>query len=436
MPSSSTDLQVLLAEDLLARHPDEAADRLAGMSARVAAGVVADIDPRVCAAAFRTISPATALDILEATEPRAGGNLLMNLLPARAGAIWGGLGDTQRGKILERVSSADARDLRVLATYPPESAGRLRDPRIAVWRATASVTDALARVQATPGGRAVRDLFVVDSNGGLVGTVPLHEVVQSSAASSLETLVRQPLVAVSPFASRAEVVETMQRHKLASLPVVGPHNVPLGVLRLSELIEEMGKELSADLVSMTGASAEESALSGSGFAVRKRLPWLLVNLATAFLAATVVGLFEDTIAQFTALAVLLPVVAGQSGNTGSQALAVVLRGLAVREITRRQLPRVALKELIAGALNGVGVAVVACAGVYVWSKSIGLVVVIGTAMVLAMAIAGVAGAVIPILLDALGQDPAQSSSIILTTVTDVFGFLSFLGLATAFSSMI
>ena len=436
MPRSSTDLQILLAEDLVARHPDEAADRLAGMSPKVAAGVLADIDPQVCAAAFRTISPATALDILEATEPPAGGNLLMNLLPARAGALWAGLGDTQRDKILECLSSADARDLRVLATYPPESAGRLRDPRIAVCRGTASVKDALARVQATPAGQPVHNLFVVDRNGGLVGTVPLHEVVQSSAASSLETLVRQPLVAVSPFASRAEVVETMQRHKLASLPVVGPHNVPLGVLRLSELIEEVGKELSADLVSMTGASAEESALSGSGFAVRKRLPWLLVNLATAFLAATVVGLFEDTIAQFTALAVLLPVVAGQSGNTGSQALAVVLRGLAVREITRRQLPRVALKELIAGALNGVGVAVVACAGVYVWSESIGLVVVIGTAMVLAMAIAGVAGAVIPILLDALGQDPAQSSSIILTTVTDVFGFLSFLGLATAFSSMI
>ena len=436
MPRSSTDLQVLLAEDLLARHPDEAADRIAGMPPRIAAGVVDDIDPQVCAAAFRTISPATVLDILEVAEPLAGGELLMNLLPARAGAIWGGLDDAQRGKILERMSLADARDLSVLATYPPESAGRLRDPRIAVFRATTSVTDALARVQATPAGQTVHDLFVVDSDGALVGTVPLHEVVQSGPASSLETLVRQPLVTVSPFASRAEVVETMQRHKLASLPVVGPQNVPLGVLRLSELIEEMGKELSADLVSMTGASSEESALSGSGFAVRKRLPWLLVNLATAFLAATVVGLFEDTIAQFTALAVLLPVVAGQSGNTGSQALAVVLRGLAVREITRRQLPRVALKELIAGALNGVGVAAVACAGVYVWSKSIGLVMVIGTAMVLAMAIAGVAGAVIPILLDALGQDPAQSSSIILTTVTDVFGFLSFLGLATAFSSMI
>ena len=119
-----------------------------------------------------------------------------------------------------------------------------------------------------------------------------------------------------------------------------------------------------------------------------------------------------------------------------QALAVVLRGLALREITRRQLPGVALKELFAGALNGVGVAVVACAGVYLWSSSMGLVLVIGMAMILAMAIAGVAGAVIPILLDSLGQDPAQSSSIILTTVTDVFGFMSFLGLATVFSSFI
>lgn len=228
----------------------------------------------------------------------------------------------------------------------------------------------------------------------------------------------------------------MRRYKLASLPVVGPQNSLIGVLRLNDLIEEVEKELSSDLLSMTGASKEESALSGPGFAVRKRLPWLQVNLATAFLAAAVVGLFEDTIARFTALAVLLPVVAGQSGNTGSQALAVVLRGLAVREITRRQLPRVALKELFAGALNGVGVAVVACAGVYLWSSSLGLVLVIGMAMILAMAIAGVAGAVIPILLDSLGQDPAQSSSIILTTVTDVFGFMSFLGLATVFSSLI
>lgn len=436
MPNPCAELESALAEDFVAQHPEEATERFEGMAPEAAAGVVSDIEPHVCAPVFSTLSPATALDILESVEPLVGGNLLLDLAPSRAGALLDALTDIRRDEILERMAPADAREFRALATYPPDSAGRLRDPRIAVFRTTTSVRDALARLKATHSGRTLLSLFVVDSDGGLIGTLPLHEAVLASPADSLQSLVCQPPIAVSPFAPRSEVVETMQRCRLASLAVVGPGNAPIGVLRLSELIEEVGKELSADLVSMTGASKEESALSGPGFAVRKRLPWLQINLATAFLAATVVGLFEETIARFTALAVLLPVVAGQSGNTGSQALAVVLRGLAVREITRRQLPRVALKELIAGALNGIGVAAVACVGVYIWSGSVGLVAVIGTAMVLAMAIAGVAGAVIPILLDTFGQDPAQSSSIILTTVTDVFGFLSFLGLATAFSSLI
>jgi magnesium transporter len=187
---------------------------------------------------------------------------------------------------------------------------------------------------------------------------------------------------------------------------------------------------------MVGVSREERALSSVGFAVRKRLPWLQINLATAFLAAAVVGLFEATIAQFTALAVLLPVVAGQSGNTGAQALAVTMRGLTLHEISLREWLRVVVKESSVGMLNGVAVAVVTMAGVYLWSGSSGLSLVIGVAMVLSMTIAGIAGAGVPLVLRALGQDPAQSSSIVLTTVTDVMGFLSFLGLASAFSAVL
>ena len=422
--------------DFVAHHSGDAAEEIEGMIPESAADIVASIEPEACAAAFRTLSPAAALDILASTDPQAVGALLLHLAPSSAGTLLFGMAETERENVLQRMSPWDARELRILSTYPPDSAGQLRDPRISVFKSTTTVEAALAHLKIVHKGRPLLNLLVVDNEGSLVGTVPLHEAALAEPTDRLSSLVRQRPIAVSPFASRSKVVETMQRRKLATLPVVGAHNVPIGILRLNDLIEEVGKELSSDLVTMTGASKEESALSAPGFAVRKRLPWLQVNLATAFLAATVVGLFEDTIARFTALAVLLPVVAGQSGNTGSQALAVVLRGLAVREITRRQLPRVALKELVAGALNGIGVSVVACAGVYVWSQSAGLVLVIGTAMVLAMAIAGVAGAVIPILLDALGQDPAQSSSIILTTVTDVFGFLSFLGLATVFSSLI
>jgi magnesium transporter len=154
------------------------------------------------------------------------------------------------------------------------------------------------------------------------------------------------------------------------------------------------------------------------------------------MAAAVVGLFEDTIARFTALAVLLPVVAGQSGNAGAQALAVTMRGLALREITIRHWLRVTFKEVNVGLVNGLAVALTCGIGVYFWSGSFGLVLVIAASMVLAMIAAGFAGAVVPIALTRLGQDPAQSSSIVLTTVTDIAGFFSFLGIATLLAAFL
>ncbi len=164
------------------------------------------------------------------------------------------------------------------------------------------------------------------------------------------------------------------------------------------------------------------------------MPWLGINLLTAFLASAVVGLFEGTIARVSALAVLLPIVAGQSGNTGAQAMAVAMRGLAVREILPRHWVRVMLKEIKVGIVNGVAVAIATGLSVWWWSGQAELGGVIAAAMVIAMGIASAAGALVPIGLFAIGRDPAQSSSIVLTTVTDVFGFLTFLGLATLFIS--
>jgi magnesium transporter len=161
-----------------------------------------------------------------------------------------------------------------------------------------------------------------------------------------------------------------------------------------------------------------------------------VNLITAFLAAAVVGIFEGTIQKVTALAVLLPIVSGQGGNTGAQALAVVMRGLALREILAGTAKRVIRKEVIAGLLNGIAIAVVTAAAVWVWSRSMGLCLVIGLAMIVNMVAAGLSGAAIPIILRALKRDPAQSSSIFLTTVTDVVGFAAFLGFAAIFMPLL
>jgi magnesium transporter len=243
-------------------------------------------------------------------------------------------------------------------------------------------------------------------------------------------------VSVRATASQTEVVEVLERQSIQALPVVDFDGRLLGIIRHQSLVEAVESEVTADMQSMVGASREERALSPVTFAVRKRLPWLEVNLGTAFLAAAVVGIFEGTIARFTALAVLLPVVAGQSGNTGAQALAVTMRGLALREVRVRHWFRVMMKEVRVAFLNGVAVALTTSAAVYLWSRSPGLAVVIGVSMVLSMVAAGLAGAAIPMMLTAIRQDPAQSSSIILTTVTDVAGFLSFLGIATLLSGML
>ena len=241
---------------------------------------------------------------------------------------------------------------------------------------------------------------------------------------------------VTAIAPREEVVDILERHRLTDLPVVDAEERLIGVVRYRNLVAAAEDEATVAIQTMVGVSKDERALSKVSFAVRKRLPWLHINLATAFLAAAVVGLFENTIAQYTALAILLPVVAGQSGNTGAQALAVTMRGLALREIRARQWPRVVFKEMSAGFWNGIAIAATTSLGVWIWSDSAGLAGIIGVSMILSMVIAGIFGAAIPLVLTAIGQDPAHSSSIVLSTITDVAGFFSFLGIATLFSAFL
>jgi magnesium transporter len=210
----------------------------------------------------------------------------------------------------------------------------------------------------------------------------------------------------------------------------------LGILPFDTLVRAAQHAATDDLQQMVGAGKDERALSKPLFTIKSRLPWLLINLVTGFVAASVVGLFDATIAKFTALAVLMPVVAGQAGNTGAQALAVTSRGLALREIRIGHWFRVCRKEMLASFINGSTIAIVTALSTLLWSRNWGLAFVIGTSMVMSMMIAAVSGCSVPIVLTALKRDPATASSIILTTITDVSGFFSFLGLATLLSNLL
>lgn len=325
-----------------------------------------------------------------------------------------------------------SREISDFLNYNEDSAGYLMETDVTTFYMEDTVDDVLTRIRKT-GNRRLLVIYVIDDESRLIGKVPVHHIAISRPDKKLKELM-DGAPSINALASREEVLEAIEKETLLQIPVTDINNHLLGVIRNDALMSASKEEITENLQAMFGAGREEHALSKVSLAVKKRLPWLQVNLATAFLASFVVGLFEDTIAQITILAIFLPVVAGQSGNTGSQALAVTIRGLALKEIRISQWFRVARKEIMVGFINGVAVAITTGTIVYFWADSMGIAIVIGISMVLSMLIAGFAGAIIPIGLKAIGQDPATSSSIILTTVTDICGFLSFLGLASALSS--
>ena len=424
-----------LAAVYLERHPDEAARDIENANPVAAAALLADEPAGRAHEVLRLLTPAAAVDVLTNMKAPSAGRLLALLEANRAAALLAGMEPGVRENLLTQLDGAKASELRDLMKYPPDSAGRMMDPRVTTFRGDACVRDVVRRLR-TIRARRVQDVFIVDADDHLTGSVAIQDVLLAPPETRLDSLVRTHPPSVTAFAPRDEVLEALEKHRARSLPVVDYDGRILGVLRQEEIISAAEQAATADIVSMVGAGKDERALSPPIFAIRKRLPWLEINLLTAFLAAAVVGIFESTIARFTALAVLLPVVAGQSGNTGAQALAVTMRGLALREIRLGHWLKVTSKEVIVGGLNGIAVAVTTAGAVYIWSRSLGLSLVIGVSMVVSMTAAGFAGAVIPLMLTRLRQDPAQSSSIILTTVTDVVGFFSFLGIATLLSAMI
>jgi magnesium transporter len=424
-----------LSRRFLLDYPREAARLIEKMPAAEAAQLLAGQPANALVRVWQALTADTAAATLQALPPAQVRTVLAETEPAAAAAALAQFDDADRDLLLGQVDSQVADELRALLDYPEHVAGRMMDPRVTPLRLQISVGEALARLKGIR-SRGLRELFVVDEQMKLVGRVEIQDLAVTDDGTPLAQVMRPLLAVANDLDPREEFVERLQAKPITELPVVNIEGRFVGVIRQAVLLAALEQETSLDVQLMVGASRDERALSPPGFAVARRLPWLQINLLTAFLAAAVVGLFEGTIAKFTALAVLLPVVAGQSGNAGAQALAVTMRALALREVTVRHWPRIVGKEAVVGLANGVAVAATTALGVYVWSRSLGLVLVCAMAMVISMLAAGLAGALVPVLLRRFGQDPALASSIILTTVTDIVGFASFLGIATLLASLL
>lgn len=437
MAESSQEVTPLdaLTRAFLLNYPRDAARKIETMVAEKSALLLRDQPTYVLLPVWANLSPGVADDLLLQLPDETVAALLTALAAGQCASLLSRFDLQRRERFLGLLDKTIAAELRELLEYPADTAGALMETNIVAFNANMTAAEALTQLRNQKRAE-LRYLFLLNDDLYLQGQVPIQRLALAEGTQTLESL-STPLIAVAnALDPKSEIVEILEKFKIDVLPVIDGNDHFVGVIRGRNILSVLKQDMATDMQTMVGVSKDERALSSSWFAVKKRLPWLQINLLTAFLAAAVVGMFESTIAQYTALAILLPIAAGQSGNTGAQALAVTMRGLTLREITVRHWLQVTMKEAGAALVNGVATAITCGGGVYLWSRSTGLSLIIALAMISSMLIAAVAGALVPIMLKRLGQDPALSSSIILTTVTDIAGFMSFLGIATLLSGML
>jgi len=360
-----------------------------------------------------------------------------NLDPQKISDIILSLPDEMRGNLLEKTPEKKKRLIRELLTFPEDSVGRIMSRDYPAFRVDLKVMDVINKIRFMARRKAsFAYAYVVDRDHRLVGILRMFDLLAGSRDATVGAIMKKEVFSIDSFSSREQAANYLKVHRYSSAPVVNSENRLLGIVKAEKLIQEAWEDIGEDIQKMVGVAPEERTFSSIWFSLRKRLPWLNVNLATAFAAAGVIALFEDIIHQITALAIFLPVVAGQGGNAGSQTLAVVMRGLVMREISKGRFKGLIWKEVVLGALNGIIIGLITAVIAWIWRDNPFLGIVIGLGMIVNMIAAGFAGAIIPIVMKKLGIDPAQSSSIILTTITDVVGFFAFLSFAVMFQKFI
>jgi magnesium transporter len=295
-----------------------------------------------------------------------------------------------------------------------------------------TVGEAITELQSSRDVEMVFYLYVVDDRRHLVGVVSLRRLLLVSPETPLKRIMATDIISARVDTDQEEVARQVASYNLLAIPVVDEENKLAGVITVDDVIDVIKDEATEDIYRLAGVSGDERVFTPAPESMRKRLPWLGVNLATAFLAAGVVGLFEGTISKVTALAVFMPIVAGMGGNAATQTLTVIVRGIALGELSWSNSRQALLKEAAVGIGNGVSLGLVAAAVAWATKGDPVLGVLLCGAMIINMFVAATAGTLIPLGLRAVNVDPALASSVFITTMTDVFGFASFLGLATLF----
>ena len=387
------------------------------------------LSPEASAKILEQMAPQDAVEVFGEIEAPDLSGILDNTRPDVAADLLKQLPEERSQQTLEGMQEVEG--VTPLLEYPDESAGGQMTPTFVSVRDDMTAANALDSIRILgPEGEDINSIIVVDEERRIVGSLKVVKLALARPTSLVQDLMNPEVVFVTSGTDQEECALLMERYDLNQLPVVDEESRLIGVIRGEDLVDVLEEEATEDMLGMTGIAGERlfGPLQES---VRRRLPWLYLNLATTLLAALVISAFESTIARVVTLVVFLPVVAGQGGIGGTQILTLVTRSIALGDIPARRVIRLLSRELALGLIHGVLLGVIIGLIANWWKGNWTLGLVLGLAMVGNMIVAGLAGAGTPLALRLFRLDPALGSAVVVTTVTDVVGFLLFLGIAAA-----
>jgi magnesium transporter len=411
-------------------HEADLGDLLAALDAELRPRLIELLGAGFDFKALTELDQGARADILEQLSPVAVILGIRELETDDAVAILEGLPKDRQKDILERLPHPKRVALARSLEYPEDSAGRRMQTEYIAVRPDTTVGQTIDYMRETPDlPDRFYEIYITDRSHRLLGAVALDQLLRAKRPVPISELMHEDLHRARAAEDQEEVARLFERYDLVAAPVVDEAERLVGVITVDDVVDVIEEEAEEDLKALGGVHGEELSDPVATVA-RRRFAWLLVNLATAFLASSVLGLFEGQLQKMVALAVLAPIVASQGGNAATQTMTVVVRALAVRELSSANVWRTILREVLVGLVNGLAFAVITGVAAAAWFKVPQLGVVIGLAMVCNLLAGALGGILIPLLLDRSGADPAVSSGVFVTTVTDVVGFFSFLTIAT------
>jgi magnesium transporter len=393
------------------------------------AEILPRLDPGDAAEILAELDEEDQADIAERVSDTSLSDILDEMEPDDAADVIGDLPEDRQERVLSQMEEAD--DVRPLLIHPEDSAGGIMTTSFLTLRPLMTAEDAIQALRSWhPGDEMPYYLFVVDRDRRLVGIVSLRMLITAAPDTLIGSVMNSDVITVPVGTDQEECARLLKKYGFLALPVVDAEGRLVGVITVDDLVDVIEEEAAQDAFRLAGVSEEESVWSPITTSLKRRVPWLAVNLGTAFLAAWVFGLFESTNAQLAWFAALPSIVAGQGGNAATQRITILVRGLATGEVDVRNAWEVIFKEMWIGLLQGLLLAVLVGGGVALWKGNTVAGLVIAAAMIGNMVVAGLAGTSIPFLLKKIKVDPALASAVIVTTFTDCCGFLFAWGMAT------